>query len=74
MAQHYIGVNRGDNTNLQFPGIVSHGTATTGTDMELRWDDTKGITRQDLMLFTEQLEWLIESNFGGAGSVNADLP
>jgi hypothetical protein len=60
MAQHFIGGNRGTATFLRPNGLVG-GNATTGSDMEIRWDDTKGITREDLFLFVEAVEYAINS-------------
>jgi hypothetical protein len=62
MTQHFIGINAGQAQTLNKLGSAQTGTATTGTDMELRWDDTKPITRLELRQFTEFLEFFIENN------------
>ena len=69
MAQHYIGLNKGQ---VQVMGNLQNatvGTATGSTDMELRWDDTKGITRLELKQFTEFLEYYIEQDFNSGAAL-----
>lgn len=62
MTQHYIGLNKGQVQVMSRLSNATVGTATGSTDMELRWDDTKGITRLELRQFTEFLEFFIENN------------
>ena len=59
MAQHYIGFNRG--LEGAKPSDFTTGTSTGNTDMEFRYDDTKNLTRKDLMLFLEAVERFVES-------------
>lgn len=53
MASQFIGLNRG--AQLQNPGSVTSGTSTGSTDVELRIDLTKSLTRLDIKLLTEAL-------------------
>lgn len=59
MTMHYIGFNRG--VEGFKPSDFTVGTSTGGTDMELRYDDTKSLTRLDLVKFVEALERYIET-------------
>ena len=53
MASLFIGLNRG--TQDQGPDEVTVGTSTGSTDVELRMDETKSLTRMDILLLTEAL-------------------
>ena len=57
MASQYYGYNRG--TNLS-PNAITTGTSTGSTDVEVRIDLTKGITRQDAYLILEAVIRYIE--------------
>ena len=57
----FIGINRGQAQVMANLQNVQVGTVSTGTDMELRWDNTKPITKLELRQFTELLEWIIEA-------------
>ncbi len=57
MASEYFGLNRGVQDGG--PDKITVGTSTGSTDMELRVDLTKGITRKDVNLFLCQLEKFI---------------
>jgi hypothetical protein len=53
MASLFIGLNRG--AQDQGPDEVTVGTSTGSTDVELRMDETKSLTRMDILLITEAL-------------------
>lgn len=75
MAQNFIGMNRGQFTAR--PGALTVGTATGNTDIELRMDTTKGLTKKDVMLFLCALENYIVSNGVGTetpANAGTDLP
>jgi hypothetical protein len=57
----YLGVNRGQAQVMSNLQNIQVGTVSTGTDMELRWDNTKPITKLELRQFTELLEFVIEN-------------
>ena len=57
MASQYYGFNRG--TDLS-PNAITTGTSTGSTDVEVRIDLTKGITRQDAYLILEAVIRYIE--------------
>lgn len=57
MASQYFGYNRG--TDLS-PNAITTGTSTGSTDVEVRIDLTKGITRQDAYLILEAVIRYIE--------------
>jgi len=59
MAQHYIGFNRG--VEGFKPSDFTTGTSTGSTDMEFRYDDSKSLTRLDLMKFLEAVERFVET-------------
>lgn len=66
MASFYIGLNRGA-PNLQ-PENLATGTSTNSTDMELRYDETKSITREDVMNFLDTLRvFLLAGNISQTG-------
>lgn len=54
MASEYFGMNRGAGYELQ-PYQLTIGTSTGSTDMELRVDLTKSLTRKDVVNFLEGL-------------------
>lgn len=57
MASIYIGLNRGA-YGIQVDE-VSVGTSTNSTDVELRMDETKNLTRKDLRIILEVFRaWL----------------
>lgn len=51
MASHFIGFNRGK-TGLVLSDFTI-GAASGATDMELRVDDGKNLTREDVFIFLE---------------------
>lgn len=53
MASEYIGYNRGADLS---PMQATVGTSTGSTDVELRIDLTKSLTREDIILITEAIE------------------
>lgn len=53
MASQYIGYNRGADLS---PDKATTGTSTGSTDVELRIDLAKSLTRQDVLLITEAIE------------------
>lgn len=58
MASIYIGVNRGHADN---PDNISENSSTNSTDIELRIDTGKSLTRNDVVLLTERiLEYLTD--------------
>ena len=71
MAMHYLGLNKGVQ---QTPGNIQHNTATTSTDIELRWDDTKNIQKKDIIQMMMVLEMYLEGNGMASGSQGADIP
>jgi len=52
MASIYLGLNRGAEDS---PGDVTEGSSTGSTDVELRIDTGKGLTRQEVTIITERL-------------------
>jgi hypothetical protein len=71
MADHFIGLNRGQGGN---PGNITAGNATGSTDMELRYDTGKGTTKKDLLLFIEVLEQYIAGDGLSGGATGTFLP
>lgn len=59
MTQHYIGFNRG--VEGFAPSDFTTGTATGSTDMELRYDDTKTLTREDVYKFCKACMRFLDS-------------
>lgn len=58
MASLYIGLNRGVQTGLAVDE-VQVGTSTNSTDVELRMDETKSLTRKDVTLIMKVFRnWL----------------
>lgn len=57
MASEYFGYNRG--TDLS-PDAVTTGTSTGSTDVEVRVDLTKSLTKLDVLLILEAIERVIE--------------
>ena len=72
MASWYLGQNRGV---LEQPGLITVGTSTGSTDMELRIDTGKSVTKEDVIKTLRNLEQYILGNGvpGGAGA-GVDLP
>jgi len=60
MARQYIGLNRGTLQTLT-DSNVSTGTSTTGADIEISYDTSKGLTREDFFLAVERFEYLLAS-------------
>jgi hypothetical protein len=52
MASIYIGFNRGADLS---PDKATEGSSTGSTDVELRIDTSKSMTRQDVNLITEAI-------------------
>ncbi len=52
MASIYIGYNRGADLS---PDKATEGSSTGSTDIELRIDTGKGLTRQDVNLISEAI-------------------
>ncbi len=52
MASQYFGYNRG--TDLS-PDAITTGTSSGTTDVELRVDLTKSLTKEDVLLITEAI-------------------
>ena len=52
MASQYFGFNRG--TDLS-PDAITTGTSSGSTDVELRVDLTKSLTKEDILLITEAI-------------------
>lgn len=71
MTMHYLGMNKGVQ---QSPANITHGTSTTSTDMELRWDDTKAIQKKDIIIMMSVLEQYLEGNGMASGSQGTDIP
>lgn len=62
MASFFIGSNRGavNDTN---PDTLTVGTSTGSTDVELRYDTGKSLTRADIYNFMERVEkYLLAAN------------
>lgn len=56
MASIFIGLNRGQNTmGSDVGGDVAEGASTQATDVELRIDTGKSLTRMDVTNLTEAL-------------------
>lgn len=52
MASQYFGYNRG--TDLS-PDAITTGTSTGSTDVELRVDLTKSLTKEDIQLISDAI-------------------
>lgn len=52
MASEYYGLNRGANAN---PDEVTVGTSTGSTDVELRIDKTKSLTKEDVRVLVSTI-------------------
>lgn len=61
MASVFVGFNRGVEGFKQADFTV--GATTGGTDMELRYDQTKSLTRKDLVLFLCAMTRWVASQF-----------
>lgn len=59
MASKFVGFNRG--VEGFTPSDFTVGAATGGTDMEFRYDQTKSLTRKDLVNFLCAVERWVES-------------
>ncbi len=57
MTNTYIGLNRGAD---QSPDQVAEGSSTQSTDVELRIDNSKSLTRLEIILIVQALERYIE--------------
>lgn len=57
MASQYFGYNRGTDLSVN---AVTTGTSTGSTDVELRIDLTKSITKQDAKLICDAIVRVIE--------------
>jgi len=72
MASSYLGINKGQSDNN--PGLLAiSASATNSTDIELRWDMTKSLTKKDILNALELFEVYIEANgvCGNASGVAA---
>ena len=58
MASIFIGVNRG--VVDKGPDALTEGAATGGTDVELRFDTSKGLTRLEIIQAMEAIERYLE--------------
>ena len=71
MASSYLGINKGQGES---PGnLAISASATNATDIELRWDMTKSLTKLDLMRAMELFELYIGSN-GVTGNASGVAP
>lgn len=68
MAGISFGLNRGAD---QSPDKIVTGTLTVSSnDVELRWDTTKSLTREDIILILQAFERLLEDGrYAGIGNV-----
>ena len=57
MASVYIGINRG--AQDQGPDAITEGASTGSTDVEVRIDTGKSLTRKDVILILEKIEGYI---------------
>lgn len=64
MTQRYIGVNRGADYS---PDALTVGTSTGGTDIELRIDDTKGLTTVEIDAILDAFERYVFQNLPNKG-------
>lgn len=69
MASLYIGLNRGQTGSSA--GDFTIGSSTGSTDVELRIDTGKSLTRQDVYLILEAFDNVIR-NEGGVGGLLLD--
>lgn len=51
MANRFFGLNRGQDRN----NPVTEGSSTGATDIEIRVDDTKNLTKKDVQILIDQL-------------------
>ena len=59
MASIYAGLNRGVQAYNPDNVAANVGTSTASTDVEVRMDETKGLTRKDIKLILEAvIHWL----------------
>ena len=67
MASFYIGTNKGDASDNN-PNTLTVGTSTGSTDIELRYDETKALTRADIYNFMERVEkYLLSGTIASTG-------
>ena len=71
MTSWYIGINKGENLNQDG---VDVGTSSVATDVEVRMDDGKTLSKQDVLLALKYLEMYIESNGIPSGNIGVDIP
>lgn len=69
MADLYIGLNRGQEGFTASDFTV--GSSSGSTDMELRIDDSKSLTRLDIVKFLEAVERMVGQE-GGVGGLLLD--
>lgn len=61
MADHFIGLNRGQQGVKD--SDFTYGTATGATDVEVRIADAKGLTRQDVIIILQRInDFLVSAN------------
>jgi hypothetical protein len=60
MASHFVGLNRGQEGALY--SDFTTGTSTGSTDVELRVDDGKNLTKKDVHNIIEAFERFFENN------------
>jgi hypothetical protein len=73
MTSLYLGLNRGALDAQQ--GVITVGSSTNSTDMEFRWDNTKSLTRKDLVMTLRAIEQYIKDNaVGGSAGVGTGIP
>lgn len=72
MTQHYIGLNRG--IEGMKPSDFTTGTSTGSTDIELRWDDSKSLTREEIYRALKAIQRFLASNLYMAQTTGGEPP
>ena len=67
----FLGMNRGELTN---PDAIDYGAATQGTDIELRMDTGKNLTKEGVLLALRTFELYILANGLPQGAAGAGMP
>jgi hypothetical protein len=73
MGNYFLGLGRGQVGTITNPTI---GTVTQGTDIEVRIDDSKGSSKEDVVLALKNITNYILSNGvpAGVSNINVDIP
>lgn len=71
MGNVFYGLNRGQSDEQPF--LVASGTSTQGTDIEVRLDDTKALTKSDVENALQSIMNYIRGGIKPGGALYPDL-